>query len=293
VFFELALEDLTRAADLLRPIHDATDGGDGWVSLEVSPLLAGDAQGTIQSAIELHARAQRPNLFIKIPGTPEGIPAIEESIFAGVPINVTLLFSSAHYFAAAEAYIRGIERRIQAGRDPRIASIASIFVSRWDKAVADTVPGELRNRLGIAVAKRAYRDYRELLASPRWQTLAAAGASPQRLLFASTGTKDPDASDTLYVEALAAPDTLNTMPEKTLHAFADHGQLHGALASDGGDSDAMLARFRLAGVDVNALALTLQREGAQSFVESWQALLQRIAEKSGGRHDTVQALCVG
>lgn len=283
LFFELALEDLRQAADLLRPVHDATNGVDGWVSLEVSPLLARDAQGTIKSAIELHAQAQRPNLFIKIPGTPEGIPAVEESIFAGVPINVTLLFSPAQYRAAAEAYMRGIERRIQAGRDPcSAASVASIFVSRWDKAVADTVSGELRNRLGIAIGERTYRDYRELLNSARWKSLASAGASPQRLLFASTGTKDPDASDTLYVEALAAPDTINTMPETTLCAFADHGRLlHGVLAADSDDSDAMLARFGQAGVDVDALALTLQRDGAQSFVDSWTQLLQRIVEKSG------------
>ena len=221
LFFELALEDLTRAADLFRPVHDATGGLDGWVSLEVSPLLADDTADTIQAAVQLHARAQRPNLFIKIPGTPAGITAIEEAIFAGVPVNVTLLFSREHYLAAADAYLRGIERRVAAGLDPAVGSVASIFVSRWDVAIKDKVPQELRNRLGIAIAKRTYRAYRELLASKRWQTLASAGARPQRLLWASTGTKDPAAPDTLYIDALAAPDTVNTMPEKTLLAFDD------------------------------------------------------------------------
>ena len=230
LFFELALEDLTQAADLFRPIHDATGGVDGWVSLEVSPLLADDTAGTIKAAAQLHARAQRPNLFIKIPGTRAGIPAIEESIFAGVPVNVTLLFSREHYIAAAEAYMRGIERRIAAGLDPKVASVASIFVSRWDVAVKDKVSAEFRNRLGIAIAMRTYKAYRDLLASKRWQKLAASGARPQRLLWASTGTKDPAAPDALYVEALAAPDTINTMPEKTLLAFADHGKVTGRYA---------------------------------------------------------------
>lgn len=223
LFFELATEDLVQAADLFRPIHDATGGVDGWVSLEVSPLLADDTAGTIKAAAELHARAERPNFFIKIPGTRAGIPAIEESIFAGVPVNVTLLFSREHYIAAAEAYMRGVERRIAAGRDPGVASVASVFVSRWDVAVKDKVQDALRNRLGIAIAMRTYKAYRELLASPRWQALAARGAGPQRLLWGSTGTKDPTAPDGLYVEALAAPDTINTMPEKTLLAFADQG----------------------------------------------------------------------
>ena len=220
------------------------------------------------------------NLFVKIPGTPEGVPAIEESIFAGVPINVTLLFSREQYVASAEAYLRGIERRLAAGLNPRVASVASLFVSRWDKAVSDTVPADLRNRLGISIAARTYRAYRELLASPRWRTLAAAGARPQRLLWASTGTKDPKASDTLYVEALAAPDTINTIPEKTLHAFAEHGELKGAMAEDGGDAEAVLARFTRAGIDVDALAKQLQRDGAKAFVKSWQELLQRIDDKS-------------
>jgi len=280
LFTELALEDLRRAADLFRPVFDASAGVDGWVSMEVSPLLASDTQGTIEAARQIHAQAGRANLFVKIPGTPEGIPAIEESIFAGVPVNVTLLFSREHYLAAAEAYLRGIERRIAAGRDPAIASVASVFVSRWDKAVADKVPAELRNRLGIAIGGRTYRAYRELLASPRWTRLAAAGALPQRLLWASTGTKDPDASDTLYVEALAAPDTIDTMPEKTLRALADHGRLRGAMPADGGDAEAVLARFARAGVDVDALAAQLQGEGAASFVKSWGQLLQRIADKS-------------
>jgi transaldolase len=229
LFIELALEDLRRAADLFRPVFDASQHLDGWVSMEVSPLLAGDTDGSIAAARQIHQQADRPNLFVKIPGTPEGIPAIEESIASGVPINVTLLFSREQYLAAAEAYLRGIERRLAAGRDPRVGSVASLFISRWDVAVKDTVPEELRNRLGIAMGGRTYRAYRDLLASPRWRALADAGARPQRLLWASTGTKDPDASDTLYVEALAAPDTIDTIPEKTLHAFADHGVLEGPM----------------------------------------------------------------
>jgi transaldolase len=280
LFIELALEDLRRAADLFRPVFDATHGVDGWVSMEISPLLSADTQGSIEAAAQIHRQADRPNLFVKIPGTPEGLPAIEESIFAGVPVNVTLLFSREHYLAAADAYMRGIERRIAAGLDPRIASVASLFVSRWDKAVGDTVPAALRNRLGIAIGRRTYRAYCESLESARWKRLAAAGALPQRLLWASTGTKDPHASDTLYVEALAAPDTIDTMPEKTLRAFADHGHIGQAMARDGGDAETMLARFAGHGVDIDALAMRLQREGAASFVKSWQELLQRIAAKS-------------
>ena len=280
LFFHLALEDLTRAADLFRQVHDRTGGTDGWVSLEVSPLLAGDTQATIKSAVDLHVRARRPNLFIKIPGTREGIGAIEASIFAGVPINVTLLFSAEQYVAAAEAYMRGISRRITAGLDPAVASVASLFVSRWDVAVKDTIPAALRNRLGIAVAKRTYAAYRDLLSSSPWRALASAGALPQRLLWASTGTKDPGASDTLYVEALAAPDTIDTIPDKTLHALADHGQVQGVLAADGGDAEATLAECRRAGVDVTALAERLQREGTDAFSKSWRDLLDRIATKS-------------
>jgi len=280
LFMELALEDLRRAADLFRPAHEATDHVDGWVSMEVSPLLAADTAASIAAAKQIHAQADRPNLFVKIPGTPEGVPAIEESIFAGVPINVTLLFSREQYIASAEAYLRGIERRIAAGLDPRVESVASLFVSCWDKAVADKVPTELRNRLGIAIGQRTYRAYRELLGSDRSRRLAAAGAHPQRLLWASTGTKDPNASDTLYVQALAAPDTINTMPEKTLHAFADHGVVGNVMGGDGGDAEATLAQFAKAGVDIDALALQLQRDGAASFVKSWGELMKRIAEKS-------------
>jgi transaldolase len=280
LFTELALEDLRRAADLFRPVFDATDGVDGWVSMEVSPLLANDTSGSIDAAARIHAQAARANLYVKIPGTPEGGPAIEESIFNGIPINVTLLFSREQYLAAAEAYLRGIERRIVARRDPRVASVASLFVSRWDKAVGDKVPPELRNRLGIAIGGRTYRAYRGLLASPRWKKLAAAGARPQRLLWASTGTKDPKASDTLYVEALAAPDTIDTMPEKTLRAFAEHGQIKGVMAEDGGDAEAVLASFTKAGIDTAALALELQRDGAQAFTKSWTELMTRIADKS-------------
>ena len=280
LFTELALEDLRRAADLFRPVFDATDGVDGWVSIELSPLLANDTSGSIDAAARTYGQGERPNLFVKIPGTPEGVPAIEESIFNGVPINVTLLFSREQYVAAAEAYLRGIERRIAAKRDPRVGSVASLFVSRWDKAVGDKAPSDLRNRLGIAIAGRTYRAYRELLASPRWRKLAAAGARPQRLLWGSTGTKDPKAPDTLYVEALAAPDTIDTMPEKTLRAFADHGEIKGVMAEDGGDAEAVLARFAKAGIDIDALAVQLQRDGAQAFVKSWQELMTRIADKS-------------
>jgi transaldolase len=281
LFFELALEDLTRAADLLRAIHEATDRVDGWVSLEVSPRLAYDSASSLASAKTLFARADRPNLFIKIPGTPEGIPAIEEAIFAGVPINVTLLFSREQYLAAAEAYLRGIERRVAAGLNPRVASVASLFVSRWDTAVASQVPPALVNRLGIAIAKRTYKAYRDLLASDRWLRLVNRGARAQRLLWASTGTKDPAASDLLYITALAAPHTVNTMPEKTLLALADHGQIGAMLAPDGGDAEPMLEQFRRAGVDIGALAARLQREGAAAFVKSWDEVLACLADKSG------------
>lgn len=280
IFFELALEDLTRAADLFRPIHEATAGVDGWVSLEVSPLLAHDAAGTIDEASRLHARAQRANLFIKIPGTSAGLFAIEESIFAGVPVNVTLLFSCEQYLAAAAAFQRGIERRIGAGLDPKVASVASIFVSRWDVAVKEQVPADLRNHLGVAIAGRTYLAYRELLALPRWRKLAEAGAQPQRLLWASTGTKDPTAPDTLYVEALAAPNTINTIPEKTLLAFADHGSVGSSMPVDGGDAEKVLGAFAQAGVDDAALAIQLQREGTESFGKSWSDLMAVIASKS-------------
>jgi len=279
LFFELALEDLTRAADLFRPAHDATAGVDGWVSLEVSPELANDAAGTIREAARLYARAERPNLFIKIPGTASGLTAIEESIFSGVPVNVTLLFSREHYLAAADAYMRGIERRIAAGLQPKVGSVASIFVSRWDVAVKDKVPKELENRLGIAIAQRTYEAYRELLASKRWRDLADAGAQSQRLFWASTGTKDPEASDTLYLEALAAPDTVNTIPEKTLLAFADHGTSGGIMAADGADSEKVMALYAQAGGDASVLVAQLQLEGAESFGKSWSDLLAVIAAR--------------
>ena len=289
LFFELALEDLTRAADLFRPIHSSTGGVDGWVSLEVSPLLADDAAGTVKAAAQLHARAQRPNLFIKIPGTRAGITAIEETIFAGVPVNVTLLFSREQYVAAAEAYMRGIERRIAAGQDPHVGSVASIFVSRWDVAIKDKVSAELRNRLGIAIAQRTYKAHRDLLASSRWQKLATSGARPQRLLWASTGAKDPEAPDTLYVKALAAPDTINTMPEKTLLAFSDHGEIKDAMRLDGGDAEAVLAEFTRIGIDPNALAADLQREGAKAFATSWSDLLAQIASKNATQQKVKRA----
>ncbi|MEO7337039.1 MAG: transaldolase, partial [Caldimonas sp.] len=265
LFFALALRDLTRAADLFRPTHDTTGGVDGWVSLEVSPVIVDDTAKTIAAAARLNAAAARPNLYIKIPGTAAGVDAIEASIFAGVPVNVTLLFSREHYLAVAGAYMRGIERRIAAGMSPVVESVASLFVSRWDVAVKDQVPVEYRNRLGIAIARRTYKAYRELLASARWKKLASAGAHPQRMLWASTGTKDPAARDTLYLEALAAPDTVDTIPDKTLQAFADHGRLAGAMPVDGGDAEAVIAEFRRLGVDDDALATRLQHEGADAF----------------------------
>jgi transaldolase len=280
LFFELALEDLTRAADLFRPVFERTNGVDGWVSLEVSPLLAHDAASTLAAAKSLHARAGRPNLLIKIPGTKEGLPAIEESIFAGVPINVTLLFSREHYIAAAEAFLRGIERRIEAGLQPDIGSVASVFVSRWDAAVAGKVPAPLSNKLGIAIAKRTYKAYRELLGSPRWERIYNAGARPQRLLWASTGTKDPKAPDVLYIKTLAAPFTVNTMPEGTLKALADHGDLSEIMSADGGDCEAVLDQFAAAGIDIDELAAKLQDDGAKSFVSSWSDLMEVIASKS-------------
>jgi transaldolase len=280
LFFELALEDLTQAADLFRPVYDRTSGVDGWVSLEVSPLLAHDTASTLVQAKELCARAARPNLFIKIPGTREGLSAIEEAIFAGVPVNVTLLFSREQYLAAAEAFLRGVERRIAAGLNPEVGSVASLFVSRWDAAVAGQAPAALSNQLGVAISRRAYRAYRDLLATPRWQRAFNYGARPQRLLWASTGTKDPKASDVLYVEALAAPFTVNTMPEATLKAFAEHGEVGAALPADGGDCEAVLARFAKAGINLDALAARLQDEGAKSFAKSWNDLLEVIASKT-------------
>ncbi|MBI1320350.1 MAG: transaldolase [Candidatus Hydrogenedens sp.] len=281
LFFNLAIEDLRGAADLFQPIYERTCGVDGFVSLEVSPLLARDAEGTIAMAKQLHAQAARPNLFIKIPGTPEGLPAIEEAIFSGVPVNVTLLFSSAQYVAAAEAYLRGIERRIEAGLPADVASVASLFISRWDGAVHDQVPDDLKNKLGIAVGTQAYKAYSDLLAEDRWQRAFNAGARPQRLLMASTGTKDPNASDVLYIEHLAAPLTVNTMPEGTLKALADHGNIGATLPRDGGDSEATLQKFTQAGIDLDALAEKLQIDGADSFVKSWNELLEVIEEKSG------------
>jgi transaldolase len=280
LFFDLALEDLTRAADLFRPIWNRTAGVDGWVSLEVSPLLAHDTARTVAAAKSLHGRANRPNLYIKIPGTPEGLPAIEESIFAGVPINVTLLFSREQYVAAAEAFLRGVERRIAAGLDPSVHSVASLFISRWDVAAAGKTPPDQAGQLGLAIGRRTYKAYRTLLDAPRWQAAFNSGARPQRLLFASTGTKDPKASDVLYIEGLAAPLTVNTMPEGTLKAFADHGRQPPLLPADGGDCEQVLARLAKAGLDIDGLALELQDEGAKSFVKSWSDLLSVIAGKS-------------
>lgn len=281
LFFEIALQDLTRAADLFRPVHERTAGFDGWVSLEVSPHLARDTAATIEQARQLHRRAARPNLFIKIPGTPEGLPAIEEAIFSGVPVNVTLLFSSEQYVAAADAWLRGVERRIAAGLNPNVASVASLFLSRWDVATAGKVPAALVNRLGLAIGRDAYREYCRLLGSARWLRAMNAGARPQRLLFASTGTKDPKASDVLYVEGLIGPLTINTMPENTLKAFADHGKVGTEIDAGGADSEAVLAQFGKAGVDLGALATKLQEDGAAAFVKSWDDLMSGIGAKAG------------
>lgn len=280
LFFELALEDLTRAADLFRPIYDRTNGVDGWVSLEVSPLLAYDTARSLAAAKDLHASAGRPNLLIKIPGTEEGLPAIEEAIFSGIPINVTLLFSAKHYLAAAEAFLRGVERRMEAGLKPNVGSVASVFISRWDAAVSGKVPRQLNNKLGIAIAMRTYKAARNFLTSPRWHRIYNAGAFPQRLLWASTGTKDPTASDVLYVKSLAAPFTVNTMPEATLRALANQHELGSILPADGGDCEEVLEQFSKAGIDVDALAAQLQEEGAKSFVKSWNELLAVIESKT-------------
>jgi len=280
LFFELAIADLRRAADLFKGVHEQSDTVDGFVSLEVSPKLAYDTEATINQAAELHARAERDNIFIKIPGTADGLPAITESIFAGIPINVTLLFDREQYLAAADAYLKGIERRIEGGLDPDVRSVASIFMSRWDVAVADQVPTSLKNRLGVAVGKRAYAAYREQLDSDRMQKLESEGARPQRLLFASTGTKDPEASDTLYIEAFAAPNTINTMPDKTLLAFADHGRVGEPLPADGGDAEQVLGEFEQAGIDVRALAAQLQKEGAEAFSKSWNDLIDSITHEA-------------
>jgi transaldolase len=279
IFFDLALEDLTRAADLFLPIHERTNGVDGWVSLEVSPLLAYDTAKTLAAAKDLYARAARPNLLIKIPGTKEGLPAIEDAIFAGIPINVTLLFSSGQYLAAAEAFLRGIERRIEAGLKANVGSVASVFVSRWDAAVSDKVPRHLKNKLGIAIAMANYKVARTFLSSPRWHRIYNAGAHSQRLLWASTGTKDPTASEVLYVETLAAPFTVNTVPEATLKALVNHKKLTSILPADGGDSEEVLSQFANAGIDLDALAAQLQEEGAKSFVKSWQELMSQIVSK--------------
>ena len=279
LFFELAIEDLRRAADLFAPIHQRTAGVDGWVSLEVSPLLAYDTARSVQAAVDLHARAARENVFIKIPGTEQGLPAVEEAIFAGVPVNVTLLFSREQYLASAGAYMRGIERRIEAGLGPNVPSVASVFISRWDAAVIGRVSEQLRARLGLAVGLKTYQAYRRLMDSNRWQRLANAGARTQRLLWASTSTKDPDSPDTMYIDGLRAPHTINTMPESTLRAFADHGQVGEPIADDGGDAEATLAQFEAAGIDVGMLAATLQSDGARSFVESWEDLLNRIDDQ--------------
>jgi transaldolase len=279
LFFDLAIEDLRRAADHFLPIHERTDGVDGWVSLEVSPELAYDTNKTIAAAKALHERAGRPNLFIKIPGTVEGRAAIEECIAAGVPINVTLLFSADQYRGAADAYLRGVERRLAGGLNPRVGSVASVFMSRWDKAANPLVPPALHNRLALAVGRDIYRAYRQLMESDRWQRAANAGARMQRLLWASTSTKDPSAPDTFYVHGLSAPFTVDTMPDQTLVAFYEHGEVGADMPADGGDCDAVLAEFKAAGVDVGKLAQRLQEEGATAFDRSWKDLLKHIEQQ--------------
>ena len=278
LFFELAMEDLSRAAELFDPIHKKTNGIDGWVSLEVSPLLAHDTARTLAAAQDLSDRGP-DNLFIKIPGTKQGLPAIEEAIFAGVPINITLLFSREQYLAANEAVLRGIERRISAGLNPNVTSVASVFVSRWDVAVAHKVSEKLHNQLGVAIGKRIYKAASGVLSSPRWLRAYNQGARPQRLLWASTGTKDPAASDILYVKALAAPFTVNTMPEATLKALAIHNELDEFLPTDGGDSEEVLSQFAREGIDIDRLADELQNEGTESFVKSWNDLMAVISSK--------------
>jgi transaldolase len=280
LFFELAIEDLRHAADLFLPIHKRTDGVDGWVSLEVSPLLAYDTTRTVEAAKALYARAERPNLFIKIPGTPEGLPAITEAIAAGIPVNVTLLFSADHYLAAADAFLKGTERRIAGGLDPAVGSVASVFMSRWDVAVARQVPADLADKLALAVGLDIYRAYRQVMSSDRFQRLENAGVRMQRLLWASTSTKDPAAPDTLYVQGLAAPFTVNTMPDATLEAFFDHGQVGDPLPADGGDADVMLGRFIRAGVDLGHVAGQLQHDGTESFVAAWSELMDRITAQT-------------
>ncbi len=279
LFFELAIQDLRRAADLFAPIHQRTAGVDGWVSLEVSPLLAFETARSVRAAVDLHQRAGRQNLFIKIPGTEQGLSAIEEATFAGIPVNVTLLFSRAQYLASANAYLRGIERRVEAGLDPNVSSVASLFISRWDAAVMGRVPEHLRGRLGLAIGLKTYEAYRRLMDSDRWQRLANAGARVQRLLWASTGTKDPDSPDTMYIDGLRAPHTINTIPEATLRAFEHHGQVGAPIAADGGQAEATLAQFESAGIDVDTLATTLQSDGARNFVRAWEDLLKRIDDQ--------------
>jgi transaldolase len=280
LFYELALEDLSHAADILRPIFEKTGGVDGWVSLEVSPLLIHETATILAAAEELYNRVRRPNFFIKIPGTKEGLPAVEEAIFAGIPVKVTLLFSREHYLAAAGAFLRGIERRIAAGLKPNIGSVASIFVSRWDAAVKGKVPDALCNQLGIAIAQRTYTAYRDLLSSPRWQRANNAGARPQRLLWVGTESKDPESSKDFYIKALAAPFTINSMSESILNTLVDHGEIGTLMPADGGDCEAELIRFAQAGIDVDALADELQNEEVASSIKSWFELMSAIASKS-------------
>jgi transaldolase len=279
VFFDLAIEDIQRAADLFLSVFEKTNGLDGFVSIEVSPLLAYDTENTLKAAKDIHQKVNRPNAFIKIPGTPEGLPAIEKAIAEGIPVNVTLLFSAEQYEAAALAWLKGVETRIGLGLNPDVRSVASVFVSRWDKAVAEKAPLALRNKLGIAVMQKTYHAYQQFLNSERVQRVMNFGAFPQRLLWASTGTKDPDASDVLYVTNLVAPYTVNTIPENTLLAFADHGETGEPMPDNTKSADQILKQFEDISVNYLQLAEQLQKEGAEAFNKSWENLIDSISTK--------------
>jgi transaldolase len=280
--YSLALEDLAEAAALFRPAWERTAGVDGYVSLEVPPDVAYDAQATIALARRLHDQAGFPNLLVKIPGTPPGLTAMEETITAGIGVNVTLLFSDTHYLRTADAYLRALERRRAAGLDLNVPSVASVFISRWDAAADPLLPPALHGRLGLAMAQKTYSSHLQLLSDKRWQTLAEAGARPQRVLWASTSTKDPDLPDSYYLGRLAAPDTIDTVPEKTLLAFADHGDPDQRLAPDYAAAERTISAIADAGVDVDILAERLQRQGAGAFGADWAALLDAMREKAGG-----------
>jgi transaldolase len=278
--YAAAFEDLGQAANLFRPAWQASGGEDGYVSVEVPPDLAYDAPATVALARHLHAMAGFPNLLVKVPGTPQGLTVLEELVDAGIGVNVTLLFSDTHYLRTAEAYMRALERRLARGEDLAVPSVASVFVSRWDKAADSLLPKPLHGRLGVAMAQKVYSSYQSLLASDRWRDLEAGGARPQRVLWASTSAKDPALPDTYYVEKLASPGTINTMPEKTLIAFADHGTVGEMLRDDYASGEETVAEVAAKGVDVDALGESLQRQGARAFSADWSALLDAIAAKA-------------